>query len=113
LFFKFTYAPETRTIFAQLGGRPAATVVGIAELVCAVLLLWPRGAVFGALATLGVMAGAIGTHLFVIGIEVVDPTTGRGDGGLLFGLALAVTLLAATVVALRRTELVAALRRFR
>ena len=112
LFFKFTYAPETRTIFAQLGGRPAATVVGLAELACAVLLLWPRGAAWGAVLTLGVMAGAIGTHLFVIGIEVIEPSTGDGDGGLLFGLALAVTLLAATVVALRRTELVRTLRRF-
>ena len=105
LYFKFTYAPETQLIFAKLGGRPAATIAGVAELVCAVLLLLPRGAVWGALLALGVMGGAIATHLIVIGIEVVDPATGTGDGGLLFGLALAVTVLALVVLFLRRGEL--------
>ena len=105
LYFKFTYAPETQVIFGRLGGRPAATLVGIAELVCAVLLLVPRGAAWGALLALGVMGGAIGTHLFVIGVEVVDPATGKGDGGLLFGLALTVTALALVVLYLRRNEL--------
>ena len=45
LFFKFTYAPETQVIFAERGGRAAATVVGLVELVCVVLLLLPRTAV--------------------------------------------------------------------
>jgi len=112
LFFKFTYAPETRIIFAQLGGRPAATVAGVAELVCALLLLVPRTAVWGALLSLGVIAGAIGTHLFVIGIQVVDPETGKGDGGLLFVLALAVAVLSTVVLVVRRAEVVSLLRRF-
>jgi hypothetical protein len=112
LFFKFTYAPETRVVFAGLGGRPAATVVGLAELACVLLLLWPRRAALGGLLALGVIAGAIGSHLFVIGIEVVDPVTGRGDGGVLFGLALAVAALAAAVVLLRRDESLHLLRRF-
>ena len=112
LFFKFTYAPETQVIFARLGGRPAATLVGVMELACVVLLLLPRATIFGALLALGVIAGAIGTHLFVIGIEVVDPATGRGDGGLLFGLAVAVAVLAAAVLALRRQEVAALVRRF-
>jgi putative oxidoreductase len=111
LYFKFTFAPETQLIFAKLGGRPAATVAGIAELVCAVLLLWPGRAAWGALLALGVMGGAIATHLFVIGIEVVDPATGRGDGGLLFGLALAVTVLSTIVLFLRRGEVLETLGR--
>ena len=112
LFFKFTYAPETRLIFERLGGRPAATAAGVMELVCAVLLLLPRMAIFGALLSLGVIAGAIGTHLFVIGIDVVDPATGRGDGGLLFGLAVAIAALSLVILALRRQEVAAMVRRF-
>ena len=105
LYFKFTYAPETRFIFAKLGGRPAATLAGLAELACVVLLLTPRLAPLGALLSLGVMAGALATHLFVIGIESRNPDTGIGDGGLLFGLALAVTALALGLLWLRRAEL--------
>jgi hypothetical protein len=105
LFFKFTWAPETRVIFADLGGRPAATLVGLVELAAVLLLLVPGTAVLGALLALAVMAGAIGSHLFVIGIEIVDPATGAGDGGLLFSLALTVTVLGLVVVALRRHEL--------
>lgn len=104
LFFKFTYAPETRYIFATIGGRPAATAVGIVELACVVLLLVPRTAAAGALLALGTMMGAIGTHLTRIGVVVVDPETGRGDGGLLFSLALAVAAMACLVLVLRRGE---------
>src|SRR5262249_52657882 len=48
LFFKFTYAPETQVIFGDRGGRPAATAVGVLELVCVVLLLVPLTAALGA-----------------------------------------------------------------
>jgi len=112
LFFKFSWAPETQVIFARLGGRPVATLVGVMELVCVVLLLTPRTAVFGAALSLGVISGAIGTHLLVIGIQVVDPATGRGDGGLLFGLAVAVAVLSLVILALRRGEVAALARRF-
>jgi uncharacterized membrane protein YphA (DoxX/SURF4 family) len=90
LFFKFTYAPETQVIFAERGGRPAATAVGLAELLCVVLLLIPRAAALGAALSLAVISGAIFTHLTSLGIRIKDPATGESDGGLLFGLALAV-----------------------
>jgi hypothetical protein len=111
LFFKFTYAPETQVIFAKLGGRPAATAVGVAELACVVLLLVPRLAGLGAVLSLATIAGAIATHLFVIGVAVVDSATGESDGGLLFGLALAVALGSAVVLACRWSELLALVRR--
>src|SRR5438034_8659835 len=63
LFFKFTYAPETHVIFANRGGRPAATVVGIAELLCVIFLLVPRTAAIGAALSLLVISGALFTHL--------------------------------------------------
>ena len=64
-----------------------------------VLLLIPRTAVYGALLTLGVISGAILSHLVVLGIEV------QGDGGLLFGLALVTFASAAAVLFLRRGQL--------
>ena len=49
--------------------------------------------------TIGVMAGAVATHLVVLGIEV------KGDGGLLFGLALAALTGSAIVLILRRSQI--------
>jgi hypothetical protein len=105
LFFKFTYAPETRVIFADRGGRPAATAVGLVELLCVVLLLVPRTAAVGAALSLLVICGAIFTHLTSLGIQVVDPGTGEGDGGLLFGLALAVAIGSSVILAYRWRQL--------
>jgi len=46
----------------------------------------------GALLSLGLISGAIFLHLTKIGIEV------KGDGGLLFGLAVAVFLLSLIIL---------------
>ena len=106
LFFKFTYAPETAYIFEGRGGRPAATLVGAFELVAAVLLLCGgRWAACGAALALGLIGGAIMTHLTSLGIEVKNPTTGEGDGGLLFGLALVVAAGSLVVLAFRWKQL--------
>ena len=105
LFFKFTYAPETQVIFANKGGRLAATAVGIAELLCVILLLMPRTAAIGGLLSLLVISGAIITHLTSLGIQIVDPATGEGDGGLLFGLALVVAVGSLVVLAFRWRQL--------
>jgi len=105
LFFKFTYAPETQVIFANRGGRPAATAVGFIELLCVILLLVPRTAAIGAALSLLVISGAIFTHLTSLGIQVVDPTTGERDGGLLFGLAVLVALGSAIVLVFRWHQL--------
>jgi uncharacterized membrane protein YphA (DoxX/SURF4 family) len=105
LYFKFTYAPETAYIFDGRGGRPAATLVGVLELVAAVLLLIPGQAATGAALALGLIGGAIFTHLTALGIEVKNPETGEGDGGLLFGLAVTVAVGAAVVLAVRWRQL--------
>jgi uncharacterized membrane protein YphA (DoxX/SURF4 family) len=105
LFFKFTYAPETQVIFAERGGYPAAVAVGILELVCVVLLLIPRTAALGAVLSLFVISGAIFTHLTSLGIQVTDPATGEGDGGLLFGLAVLVAVGSVVVLAFRWRQL--------
>ena len=100
LFFKFTGAEESRYIFSTLGVEPWGRIAsGMVELVAAALLLYPRTAALGALLSMGVMAGAILAHLFFLGLEV------QGDGGLLFGLALAVFACAAVALFLRRADL--------
>ncbi len=105
LYFKFTYAPETQSIFESRGGRPAATVTGMVELLCVVLLLIPRTAAIGAVLSFAVIAGALFFHLTSLGIQVKNPATGESDGGLLFGLAVAVAIGSVIVLTLRWQEL--------
>jgi uncharacterized membrane protein YphA (DoxX/SURF4 family) len=105
LYFKFTYAPETQYIFADRGGRAAATTVGLVELVCVVLLLIPRTAALGSVLALLVIGGALFTHLTSLGIQVVDPTTGEKDGGFLFFLAVTVAIGSLVVLVCRWREL--------
>ena len=82
LFFKFTGAPESVYIFTKVGAEPVGRIgSGVMELICAILLLWPRWSAVGALLALGVISGAIVSHLTILGIVVQD------DGGTLFILA--------------------------
>lgn len=100
LFFKFTGAPEAKYIFSTLGVEPWGRYgTGVVELVTAVLLLIPRTAGLGALLGIGLMAGAILSHLTKLGIEV------QGDGGLLFALAWTVLISCGIVALLRRHEI--------
>ena len=100
LFFKFTAAPESVYIFSTLGLEPWGRIgAGVAELVAAVMVLIPRTVWLGALLAMGIMAGAIVSHLTRLGVEVLD------DGGLLFGLSLVVFFGSASVLLLRKNEI--------
>lgn len=100
LFFKFTGAPESVWIFQTLGAEPWGRLAsGVAELIAAVLILWPRFTGLGALAALGVISGAILSHLAILGIEV------QNDGGLLFYLALLVFAGSAVLAWLYRRDI--------
>lgn len=100
LFFKFTGAEESVYIFTTLGMEPWGRIgSGVAELAAAVLLLYPPTATLGAIVTLGVMSGALVSHLTLLGIEV------KGDGGLLFALALIAFLGSVGVLILRRSQI--------
>jgi hypothetical protein len=103
LFFKFTGAEESKYIFSSVlspeleaFGRIGS---GIVELIAIVFLLLPRTVWFGALLALGTISGAILSHLTVLGIEV------KGDGGLLFGLAVTVFVFSAIVLVLYRRDI--------
>jgi hypothetical protein len=99
LFFKFTGAEESVYIFTTVGQEPWGRYgSGVVELIACVLLFSPWRALGAGLA-LGVMGGAIFFHLTKLGVEV------KGDGGLLFALALVTALASATVLALHRKEL--------
>ena len=100
LFFKFTAAPESVYIFTKVGAEPWGRIgSGVLELIAAAMLLVPRTVWAGALLALGMMTGAIISHLTVLGIEV------QGDKGLLFFLALTVFLTSAVALALHRAQI--------
>jgi len=100
LAFKFLGAEESVFIFSQLGVEPWGRIAsGVVELVAAILILLPRTVWVGCLLALGVMAGAIFSHLFVLGIEVLD------DGGLLFALAIVVSVSCIVSLLIHRSEL--------
>ena len=107
LFFKFTGAEESVYIFSTVGrfigiagvepwGRIGS---GVFELISAILLLIPATVSLGAGLTMGVMAGAIVSHFAILGIEV------KGDGGLLFALAITAFVGSAIDLILRRTQI--------
>jgi putative oxidoreductase len=99
LFFKFTGAEESVYIFRTVGAEPWGRIgSGVLELVAAVMLVIPALAPYGAILTVGLMSGAIISHLTLLGIEV------QGDGGLLFGLALTAFAGSLGVLLLRRAQ---------
>ena len=100
LFFKFTAAEESVYIFSTIHAEPWGRIgSGVIELVASLLLLIPALSPLGAVLALGSMAGAIATHLVILGIEV------KGDGGLLFGLAVTALAGSAVVLLIRRGQL--------
>lgn len=83
LFFKFTGAEESIYIFTKLGAEPFGRIgVGVMELIASLLILYPRTTFYGAALGLGLMLGALASHVMVLGINV------NNDGGLLFTLAV-------------------------
>jgi uncharacterized membrane protein YphA (DoxX/SURF4 family) len=100
LWFKFTGAEESIYIFSKLGAEPYGRIgSGIIELMAGVLLLTSRFNWLGALIGLGTMAGAIVSHLTLLGIDVL------GDGGQLFTYAVITSMCCATVVFLNQEKI--------
>jgi hypothetical protein len=100
LFFKFTGAPESVYIFTKVGLEPWGRYgSGVVELIAAILLLSSCHCWLGAVLALGVMGGAIMSHLTKLGIVVQD------DGGLLFALAITVALCSFITLTLHRRQI--------
>lgn len=93
LYFKFSAAPESVFIFEQLGLEPWGRIgLGVAELIIAILILVPRTTWLGALLGIGIMAGAIFSHVTQLGVVV------QNDGGTLFILALVTLIFCAVLI---------------
>jgi hypothetical protein len=100
LYFKFTGAPESVFIFSTLGMEPWGRIgSGVAELIASALLLWTPTASLGGVLAIGLMTGAIVTHLTTLGIEI------QGDGGLLFGLACLIWICGAVTAFVHGSDL--------
>jgi uncharacterized membrane protein YphA (DoxX/SURF4 family) len=82
LYFKFSGAKESIELFTQLGIEPWGRIgTGIFELIASILLLLPSTVWVGSILGIGLMSGAIFSHLTVIGVL-------RNDGGQLFYYAV-------------------------
>lgn len=85
LYFKFSAAPVSVHIFSTLGVEPYGRILtGVLELITGLLLIFRRTSFLGAILGLGIISGAILSHLFILGIEV------QNDKGQVFILALVV-----------------------
>lgn len=101
LYFKFSAAPESVYIFTTLGLEPWGRIgIGSLELIASILIVIPKTTSLGALLAVGIMAGAILSHLTKLGIVV------QNDGGQLFTLALAVFICSAILLVIYRKQLI-------
>jgi hypothetical protein len=99
LYFKFTGAEVSMYIFSKLGAEPYGRIgTGILELIAGGLLLFRRTSLYGAIFGLGIISGAIASHLLILGIDIM------GDGGHVFYLALIVFVSCLAVIVLRWSE---------
>jgi len=102
LFFKFTGAEESKYIFSKLNAEPWGRIgSGVVELIAAVLILIPATTWIGALLGLGTMAGAILSHLLILGISVKN-SDDTNDNGQLFIYAVIVFIACAYLVWINR-----------
>ncbi len=100
LYYKFTGSEESVHIFSTLGIEPwGRLATGALELIASILLLIPATTLIGALLGVGLMSGAIASHLIFLGIEV------QNDNGLLFAYALTVFFCCLTLIVMKRREL--------
>ena len=101
LYYKFSGAEESVFIFSTLGIEPWGRILtGCMELIAAALLIIPSTIIPGALLTIGIMAGAIASHLLKLGIVV------QNDGGLLFVYACTAMLSALLLLLLHNQDLI-------
>ena len=106
LYYKFSGSEESVYIFTTIGMEPWGRIaVGVMELIAAVLLLLYPTTWVGAGLAFGLMIGALGMHLTILGIEV------KGDGGQLFLYALIVAVCSAVVLYYDREKVLSFTRR--
>ncbi len=101
LFFKFSGSEESIYIFSTMGIEPwGRYLTGVLEGIAGMLLLLRRFSIYGAGIALGVISGAIFSHLTTLGIDVM------GDGGYLFSLAIVVFICCLLVLWFRKDDVI-------
>jgi uncharacterized membrane protein YphA (DoxX/SURF4 family) len=100
LWYKFTAHPDSVHIFSSLGVEPWGRIgLGVIELLVSLLILIPKTKTIGMLSSLGIITGAIFSHLLVLGINVSN------DNGGLFTLAIIVFIAAVIFLFMHKNEL--------
>ena len=106
LFFKFSGAEESVYIFTKLGLEPFGRIgIGVLELIASILILIPRTTIYGAILAIGLMSGAIFSHVTQLGIVVLN------DGGQLFIYALLVLISSSVLAIFYRNQVLNLLRK--
>ena len=106
LFFKFTAAEESVYIFTKLGLEPFGRIgIGVLELIASILILIPRTTIYGSILAIGLMSGAIFSHVTQLGIVVMN------DGGQLFIYALLVLISSSVLAIFYRNQVLNLLRK--
>lgn len=101
LIYKFGAHPDSVMLFSTLGVEPFGRIaLGVIELLVAILILNPKTTLLGALMGTMIMIGALGAHIFQIGIIF------NNDGGKLFGLALVCFLACVGQVFILKNQLI-------
>jgi len=110
---KLTGDEGSKALFEVLGAEPMGRIaVGIAELIAIVLLLIPRLNAIGAVFSIGVIGGAIMSHLTKLGISI-DATALESpalvaaelEGPAMFIMAVIVLVASLGIVVIRRSQL--------
>lgn len=100
LYYKFGAHEDSVYIFTTLGLEPYGRIgIGVMELIASILILMKRISWAGALLTVGLMAGAIFSHLTQLGIEVKD------DGGQLFYMAVGTWVISLIILWFERKQI--------
>ena len=100
LYFKFSAHPESVHLFSEIGIEPWGRIgTGVLELIACFFILSEKLEWLGAIMGVGLMAGAVLSHLFFLGIEV------NNDGGNLFIMAVLV-LIASFIILLKNKNTV-------
>ena len=100
LYFKFTAHPDSVHIFSALGVEPYGRIgLGIIELITVILILLPKTKIIGMINSLGIIMGAIASHILVLGVNVSN------DGGGLFTLAIIVLIASSVYLIIYKNEI--------
>lgn len=95
LFFKFSGAQQSIDLFTKLAGENEAFIrigTGVLELIASILLFVPKKTWLGAGLALGLMSGAVMSHLTILGINH------NNDNGVLFFAAVFVLVSSAFIL---------------